>query len=109
MVDDQHGVGQQLGGDRGSVSRRRVDHHVGDPGAKLPTLFAQPLADRSCGASFDLSEQALIAAQIDKAGVPGVGAHPPAGVAVAGPAGLAGSSRFVGVWGLVLSGIVSCR
>jgi len=89
VVDDQHGVGEQVAGDRGGVGGRRVDHHVGDPGPEGLTLAVQPLADRRTGAPFDLSEQALITGEIDEAGVPGVGAHPAATDLVAGPARLA--------------------
>ena len=74
VVDDLFGVGQHLGGDRGGVGRRRVDDDVGDPGPEGLALLAQPLADRRPGTSLDLAEQPLIAAQVDEAGVPGVGA-----------------------------------
>jgi hypothetical protein len=57
VVDDQHGVGQQLAGHRGGVGRRRVDHHVGDPVPEGLALLLQPSADRRPGASLDLSEQ----------------------------------------------------
>ena len=68
--------GKHLSGDRGGVSRRRVDDHVGDPGPEGLARLAQPLADHCASASFDLPEQALIAGQIDEAGVPGISAHP---------------------------------
>ena len=56
MVDDQHGVGKQPAGDCGGVGRRRIDHHVADPGTEGLALALQPLADRRPGASLDLPE-----------------------------------------------------
>jgi hypothetical protein len=83
-------VGQQPGrANRRGVDRGRVDRHVLNRSPELVAAFAQPADHGLTRAAGTLTQQPLVAGQVDKPGVPRVAAHPPPSRLAAFPAGLA--------------------
>jgi hypothetical protein len=79
VINDENGVGQQpRGGDGLGVDRGRVDRHKPNRLPELRRAGLQPANDAGAGTALDLAEQALITGEINEAGVPRVGPHPPA-------------------------------
>ena len=86
VIHDQPGIGQQpWGGDRLGIDRGRVDGHEPDRLPERRTALAQPVHDGHAGPAGGLTEQALIAGQVDETGVVGIDSGPPSGQLVVDP------------------------
>ena len=90
MVDHDRRVRQQpLGAQRRRVHRGRIDRHVLDSLPELRCSCLQPFDHRGAGAAGALSQQPLLAVQIDEPGVPRIHPHPPLRFAAVLPSGSA--------------------
>ena len=90
VVDHDRRVRQQpLGAQRRRVHRGRIDRHVLDSLPELRCSCLQPFDHRGAGAAGALSQQPLLAVQIDEPGVPRIHPHPPLRFAAVLPSGSA--------------------